>query len=246
MVKPLIYEVQSAIGGKKMTMSSDAVVNSDAVEIYQVTKPVKMQGLRASSTIKKYDFLGMYNGDIISVDEHIRRKNKIIKNTKGELNGSEYAVDFEVGVSQNEESRLIFPVDMNGKIALKYKNVKALYANEPTTKQQPNAILICNYDAMQMQLMAIKDIRKNQAILWCYGGEYKPGYINGCKLGQIPHMYKYMGRVVEMFAKNKKKPKVVYVYDQELADISAVTYTKVNKEYQEMGSRLARKSKTLK
>ncbi len=181
---------------------------------------VKMKGLFAAVNIPKFTIIGNYNGDLITEYEYSEMAAEINKNTT--MTGTEYGIEHVILKDPQNRPLIIFPVDVQtGKRADKYKNVIALYANEPTTYRKTkhgrllemteNAFLVVNYDTTSMSLMSNRKINKGDRISWCYGSVYdRRGYKPNCPK-PTSWVYMFRGNIVQMpkVISSKNKPRVL-------------------------------------
>lgn len=189
----------------------------------------KLRGVIASQNIPPFTLVSHYTGAQKNLDQQARIQAGIAKASKGKFLGSEYILENQTVLDPDGDPTILVPVFMSGPCAGQPKpqySTSALFVNEPTagTKQKMNAVLAPNYDNSSLTLLTIRDIKKGDELLVCYGtlfvrkykddkGQWQEYKTNCSEDEQFKPIfyYIYLANVVRMYreADHKHPPKIM-------------------------------------
>jgi hypothetical protein len=169
----------------------------------------EMWVLTAKINIPKFTRIGTFEGNVITETEYTKNVNEIIKNTRGDKLGTEYGIENKTVFDLNGKPLVIFPTDCKtGEISDLYKNVSALYANEPSNyrmtksgellKPTANSVMVSNYDTKRVDLVSSSKIKAGSQVLLYYGETYtRHRYKENCTVPEF-WVYQSRGNLVKM------------------------------------------------
>lgn len=177
----------------------------------------KLRGVIALQNIPAFTLISHYAGVQKNLDQQAKIQARIVKASKGKFLGSEYILENQTVLDTDGDPTIIVPVFMSGPRAGQPKPeyaTTALFVNEPTadTKQKMNSVLAPNYDNSSLTLLTLREIKKGEEILVCYGilfvrqyqddkGRWQK-YVTDCFEDQQFtefFFYIYLGNVIRMY-----------------------------------------------
>jgi hypothetical protein len=153
--------------------------NHNDFALSEVTKSGRtMLGLVARRAIGPDEvpvFVGAYAGYRRSADE-IERKVQAYKERHLVDGPIAYTRATGYNLCIGEQGDELDPSDLDGLILPEFANYLALYANEPSPGQFPNAVLVANPETSHPELWLCAPVAVGEEVLTQYGDEYERDY----------------------------------------------------------------------